>query len=87
MVSTIDSPSSGEILINGTNPFQLSSEDLALFRRKQLGFVFQSFNLLSTLTVKENIVLPMTLDGVSVQRNEQAIGRDCREVKYYRYLE
>lgn len=67
MVSTIDSPSSGEILINGTNPFQLSSEDLALFRRKQLGFVFQSFNLLSTLTVKENIVLPMTLDGVSVQ--------------------
>lgn len=67
MVSTIDSPSSGEIFINGTNPFQLSSEELALFRRKQLGFVFQSFNLLSTLTVKENIVLPMTLDGVSVQ--------------------
>ena len=39
MVSTIDSPSSGEIFINGTNPFQLSSEELALFRRKQLGFV------------------------------------------------
>ncbi|HDR6906749.1 TPA: ATP-binding cassette domain-containing protein, partial [Bacillus thuringiensis] len=38
MVSTIDSPSSGEIFINGTNPFQLSSEELALFRRKQLGF-------------------------------------------------
>ncbi|HDR7801542.1 TPA: ABC transporter ATP-binding protein [Bacillus tropicus] len=73
MVSTIDSPSSGEILINGTNPFQLSSEDLALFRRKQLGFVFQSFNLLSTLTVKENIVLPMTLDGVSVKEMNKRV--------------
>lgn len=73
MVSTIDSPSSGEILINGTNPFQLSSEDLALFRRKQLGFVFQSFNLLSTLTVKENIVLPMTLDGVSVREMNKRV--------------
>lgn len=73
MVSTIDSPSSGEILINGTNPFQLSSEDLALFRRKQLGFVFQSFNLLSTLTVKENIVLPMTLDGVAVQEMNKRV--------------
>ncbi len=73
MVSTIDSPSSGEILINGTNPFQLSLEDLALFRRKQLGFVFQSFNLLSTLTVKENIVLPMTLDGVSVKEMNKRV--------------
>ena len=73
MVSTIDSPTSGEIVINGTNPFQLSSEDLALFRRKQLGFVFQSFNLLSTLTVKENIVLPMTLDGVSVQEMNKRV--------------
>ena len=80
MVSTIDSPSSGEIFINGTNPFQLSSEELALFRRKQLGFVFQSFNLLSTLTVKENIVLPMTFRWCFRARNEQAIGRDCREL-------
>ena len=85
MVSTIDSPSSGEILINGTNPFQLSSEDLALFRRKQLGFVFQSFNLLSTLTVKENIVLPMTLDGVSVQEMNKRL-EEIAEVKYYDIL-
>lgn len=49
MVSTIDSPSSGEILINGTNPFQLSSEDLALFRRKQLGFVFNHLIFLAHL--------------------------------------
>ncbi|PEP49147.1 ABC transporter ATP-binding protein, partial [Bacillus pseudomycoides] len=73
MVSTIDSPTSGNILINGTNPFQLSSEELALFRRQQLGFVFQSFNLLSTLTVKENIVLPMTLDGVAVKEMNKRV--------------
>ncbi|MGR3775898.1 ABC transporter ATP-binding protein [Bacillus paramycoides] len=67
MVSTIDSPTSGEVLINGENPHQLSPNDLALFRRRELGFVFQAFNLLSTLTVKENIVLPLTLDGTKIE--------------------
>ena len=86
MVSTIDSPSSGEILINGTNPFQLSSEDLALFRRKQLGFVFQSFNLLSTLTKRKHRITD-DFRWCFCARNEQTSGRDCREVTYYRYLE
>ncbi|HGA1022242.1 TPA: ABC transporter ATP-binding protein [Bacillus cereus] len=67
MVSTIDSPTSGEVVINGENPHQLSHNDLALFRRRELGFVFQSFNLLNTLTVKENIVLPLTLDGTKIE--------------------
>ncbi|NIE91183.1 ABC transporter ATP-binding protein [Bacillus sp. Ab-1751] len=67
MISTIDSPTSGEVLINGENPHQLSPNELALFRRRELGFVFQSFNLLNTLTVKENIVLPLTLDGTKVE--------------------
>lgn len=66
MVSTIDSPTSGEVLINGENPHQLSPNELALFRRRELGFVFQAYNLLNTLTVKENIVLPLTLDGTKV---------------------
>ncbi|HDR7713911.1 ABC transporter ATP-binding protein [Bacillus cereus] len=66
MVSTIDWPTSGEVLINGENPHRLSANKLAEFRRRQLGFVFQSFNLLNTLTVKENIVLPLTLDGIDV---------------------
>ena len=67
MISTIDHPTSGELRIAGQNPFELESDKLALFRRRELGFVFQSFNLLNTLTVKENIVLPLTLDGVSVR--------------------
>ncbi|WJX08345.1 ABC transporter ATP-binding protein [Bacillus cereus] len=63
MISTIDSPTTGEILINGENPFLLNMNDLSLFRRRNLGFIFQSFNLLNTLTVKENIILPLTLEG------------------------
>ncbi|MED1093959.1 ABC transporter ATP-binding protein [Bacillus paramycoides] len=67
MISTIDAPTSGEVLINGKNPYRLSSHDLALFRRRELGFIFQSFNLLNTLTVKENILLPLTLDNVNLK--------------------
>ncbi|MEC0371644.1 ABC transporter ATP-binding protein [Paenibacillus chibensis] len=67
MISTIDKPTSGEIRIGGEDPFTLSPNKLALFRRRELGFVFQSFNLLNTLTVKENILLPLTLDGVGLK--------------------
>lgn len=63
VVSTIDEPSSGEVLINGMSPHQMNKSKLARFRRRQLGFVFQDFNLLETLTVAENIVLPLTLDN------------------------
>lgn len=66
VISTIDSPTSGKVLINGENPHTLKPEQLARFRRQQLGFVFQSFNLLPTLTVKENILLPLTLDGTEL---------------------
>lgn len=73
LVSTIDSPTSGEVWIEGQNPHCLSAENLAFFRRRELGFVFQSFNLLPTLTVKENIVLPLTLDGVSVKEMNRRV--------------
>ncbi|USG66386.1 ABC transporter ATP-binding protein [Brevibacillus ruminantium] len=73
MISTIDSPTSGEVLLNGTNPHQLKRNQLALFRRKELGFVFQDFNLLDTLTIAENIVLPLTLDGKSVAEMEEKL--------------
>ncbi|MDR0271652.1 ABC transporter ATP-binding protein [Paenibacillus sp.] len=68
MISTIDKPTSGEIRIGGEDPHRLSQDKLALFRRRELGFVFQSFNLLNTLTVKENIMLPLTLDGTALRK-------------------
>jgi len=70
LIATIDRPTSGDIYIGGKNPHILNRKETALFRRHELGFVFQHFNLLDTLTVEENIVLPLTLDGVSVREME-----------------
>src|SRR5690625_997320 len=71
MIATIDEPTTGEILINGENPHHLKKEKLAQFRRRELGFVFQDFNLLHTLTVEENMVLPLTLDGKKVNEMKE----------------
>ncbi|KAJ50073.1 putative ABC transport system ATP-binding protein [Clostridium tetanomorphum] len=75
MISTVDKPTSGEIKIKDKNPLSLRGDDLALFRRRELGFVFQDFNLLDTLTVGENIVLPLTLDGVPVKHQDNELSR------------
>ncbi|WP_308216589.1 ABC transporter ATP-binding protein [Pseudalkalibacillus decolorationis] len=80
LVSTIDTPTTGEVLINGKNPHQLKKNDLALFRRRELGFVFQDFNLLNTLTVEENIVLPLTLDGVKVKEMDQKVVKVAKKL-------
>ncbi|WP_410768436.1 ABC transporter ATP-binding protein [Fontibacillus sp. BL9] len=66
VIATIDEPTSGLVKIGEHNPHELDKEEMALFRRRELGFIFQHFNLLDTLTVEENIVLPLTLDGAPV---------------------
>ncbi|UQZ33043.1 bacitracin ABC transporter ATP-binding protein [Paenibacillus sp. PK3_47] len=71
LIATVDGPTTGEIIIGGKNIGRLGKNDLAVFRRRELGFVFQDFNLLNTLTVEENIVLPLTLDGTSVRDMKQ----------------
>ncbi|PGS46070.1 ABC transporter ATP-binding protein [Bacillus sp. AFS041924] len=73
MISTVDQPTTGEIQIKGINPQQLKSDELALFRRRELGFVFQDFNLLDTLTIAENVVLPLTLDKISVSEQKNKL--------------
>jgi putative ABC transport system ATP-binding protein len=62
LLSGIDKATSGEIEISGNNINKMKSNELALFRRQHLGFVFQEFNLLDSLTLGENIMLPMILD-------------------------
>ncbi|ASA24726.1 ABC transporter ATP-binding protein [Paenibacillus donghaensis] len=71
MIATIDRPTTGEITISGKDTSKLDRNELAVFRRRELGFVFQDFNLLHTLTVGENIVLPLTLDGSKVSEMKQ----------------
>ena len=70
-ISTIDTVSAGDILLDGESIAELSESELARFRRERLGFVFQDFNLLDTLTIEENIGLALTLnhsDSNAVQR-------------------
>lgn len=64
MLSGIDKPTSGSIEISGEDISKMNKDKLALFRRKHIGFVFQEFNLLDSLSVKDNIMLPMTLEEV-----------------------
>ena len=61
VISTIDAVSAGNIEINGNSICELRENELAEFRKKELGFIFQDFNLLDTLTLQENIALPLTL--------------------------
>lgn len=75
MISTVDKPTSGQITIKDKDPLTLKGEDLALFRRRELGFVFQDFNLLDTLTIGENIVLPLTLDGIAIKEQDEKLTR------------
>src|SRR5699024_5416687 len=61
-IATIDETTIGDVLSEGNLPHKISKKELTIFRLQQLGFVFQDFNLYHTLTVEENIVLPLTLD-------------------------
>lgn len=65
IIATIDRPTTGSVEIEGESPHTLDPEQLALFRRRRIGFVFQDHNLLDTLTIRENILLPLALDGVA----------------------
>lgn len=72
-ISTIDKPTGGTVLIAGIDPHKMKDAELSSFRRKELGFVFQQFNLINTLTVGENIILPLTLDDVPIKEMEKRL--------------
>lgn len=66
LMGGLDRPNSGQVLIDGRDIFKLKDGQLASFRRKKIGFVFQDYNLIPSLNVWENVVLPMGLDGRKV---------------------
>ena len=63
MLGGLDRPTSGKVFIDGKDIFFLKDEELTIFRRRKIGFVFQAFNLVPVMSVYENIVLPVELDG------------------------
>lgn len=75
VLSSIDIPTSGEIRIDGQNILTLKEEDLADFRRDKLGFIFQDYNLIDTLTVKENMILPLSLANIPYHDIESRMER------------
>jgi putative ABC transport system ATP-binding protein len=78
ILSTIDKPTSGHVEINGINPTKLNQKQLAQFRRRELGFIFQDFNLLDTLSIKDNIVLPLALEGMNVTEIERRLAQTAK---------
>ncbi len=68
LLGGVDRPTSGKVLIDGKDIYQLSNDALAIFRRRQVGIIYQFYNLIPILNVKENITLPCDLDGKPVSR-------------------
>lgn len=66
MLGGLDEPTGGEVWVRGTPLKEMSGEEKTVFRRRNIGFVFQNYNLVSTLSVRENITLPLLLDGMQV---------------------
>jgi len=65
IVASLDKPTSGEVLLNGKNIALIKEREISAFRRDNLGFVFQDFNLLDTFSIRDNIFLPLVLAGMS----------------------
>ena len=70
LLGGVDDPTSGKVLIEGEDIFALNDEKRSIFRRRNIGFIFQEYNLIPILTVEENIVMPILLDGNKVDKNE-----------------
>ncbi|HVL80008.1 MAG TPA: ABC transporter ATP-binding protein [Actinomycetota bacterium] len=72
VMAGLDRPDSGEVMLEGTAIAETSDDDLTLYRRRRLGFVFQFFHLLPTLTAAENVMLPLLLDGRDPDEAQEA---------------
>lgn len=70
MLGGVDTPTSGKVLIDGTDIYKLNESKLAIFRRRQIGLIYQFYNLIPVLNVEENITLPLLLDDRIIKQEE-----------------
>lgn len=87
IMSTLDKPSSGEVTINGKNIAKLKKNQMADFRAKKIGFIFQDFNLLDNLTARENIALPLSLQGVKSSEIDSKVDKIAAKLNISEVLE
>lgn len=80
-VSSVDVPSAGHVFIDGMDITCMREDELATFRREKLGFIFQEFNLLDTLTVQENIAMPLVIRHFDSSRIENEVARVAAELE------
>lgn len=70
LIGGVDRPTSGKVFINGKDIYQYNDDELAVFRRREIGLIYQFYNLIPILNVEENIVLPLKLDGKDVEQDK-----------------
>lgn len=73
ILAALDKPTGGEVLLNGKNIVEINEKEISAFRRENLGFVFQDFNLLDNFSLKDNILLPLVLSGVRYPEMEKRL--------------
>ena len=86
ILATLDKPSGGSVILDGKDITKIKEKDLASFRLKNLGFVFQDFNLLDTLNVRDNIFLPLVLDRKSYQEMESRLVNVAQKLRIVELL-
>ena len=87
ILASLDRPTSGEVLLEGKNIVHLTEKEISAFRRKNLGFVFQDFNLLDTFSLRDNIYLPLVLTGEDYREMEQKIRPIAQALKITEILD
>lgn len=70
LLGGVDKPTSGKVMVDGLDLYSLSEKEMAIFRRRKVGFIFQFYNLVPVLTVEENMLLPLLLDNKKVDKKE-----------------
>jgi putative ABC transport system ATP-binding protein len=86
ILSTLMAPTSGTVTINNKDIWQLSDKEVSKFRGQDMGFIFQNYNLIDSLTVQENISLPLTLQKASVKKIKQAVQKVAQMLHIEEYL-
>ena len=79
ILASLDKPTNGEVLLNGKNLTMIKEKELSAFRRDNLGFVFQEFNLLDNFSLKDNILLPLVLQEKSILQMEQMLSVETKK--------